>query len=231
MKYSYSNTKDFQICKARYFHKHVAKDTPFESTPELEFGNRVHKAFEDRLSAGRAFPEELAHYEPFAQAVLAEHLKLTLLVEHRLGIRANGSTCGFYDKDCFWCCKVDVALLNDVTCLIFDWKTGNQREDPKELAIQAVLLKAAIPTLEVIKGRYVWLKHNIVGELHNLSDTQRTWAEMQAMTALIKRSHVTNYWPEQEGPLCKWCPVYECRFNRNDAIAAGSSSGFQPTGN
>lgn len=225
MSLSYTSASDFQTCKARYFHKYIAKDAPFQMTPAMEYGDRVHKAFEARLGSGRHFPEELAHLEPFAQAVIGNQSTpaLKLLVEQRLGIRADGTTCGFYDKDRFWNTKVDVALMNDQTCLLFDWKTGKQREDPWELAIQSVLMCATFPTLRTFKGRYVWLKNNAVGELHNLSDVKRTWAEMQSLGAMVQRSQETNYWPEQEGPLCAWCPVLKCRFNRNSASTVAAT--------
>lgn len=215
MKLSYTNTNDFQICKSRFFHKHVAKDVEYESTPQMEYGNYVHKAFEDRLNAGRVFPDALASCEPFVHAI-EQVPGVKVLVEHRLGIRADGSPCDFYDEDCFWCAKIDVVLFNATTCLIFDWKTGKERENPFELRVQAALFYAAHPEIQVFKGRYVWLKNNKVGELHNLSDVHRTWMEMKTIDTLIRRSAETNYWPESEGPLCAWCNVYQCRFNKND---------------
>lgn len=210
MKLSYSSAKDFQTCKARYFHKHVAKDVEKESTPALDYGVRVHKAFEEYLKDGVAFPDDLQHYQPFADALA---VPLDLLVEKRLGIRADGTACEFYDEDRFWNCKLDVALLNDLTCLIFDWKTGKEREDPFELEIQAVLLAAAYPTVKVFKGHYVWLKNSKVGVLHNLTDVKRTWSEMRAIAQQLYRHQQQNYWPEEENPLCGWCPVKQCQFN------------------
>lgn len=212
MKLSYSSTKDFQACKARYFHKHIAKDAERESSPALDYGNRVHKAFEDYLKNGISFPADICHYQVFADATA---FPLDRLVEHRLAVRADGTACGFYDEDRFWNCKIDLTLMNDITCLILDWKTGNEREDPFELAVQAVLLSAHFPGLEIFKGRYVWLKNSKVGALHNLTDVKRTWAEMQAIGAQINRHTKQNYWPEEENPLCGWCPVRQCRFNKN----------------
>lgn len=223
-KHSYSSTNDYQICKARYFRKHVARDVPFESTPQTEYGKKVHDAFKDMLNAGRVFPDDLKHLEPLALTVLdvATQTGLKLLVEQRLGIRADGSACAFYDDDCAWGGLLDCVLMNDVTALLFDWKTGKEREDPFELRIHAVLLKVAYPNLEVFKGRYVWIKHNKIGELHNLTDVSRTWAEMQSISSMIEQNKKMRHWPEQEGPLCKgYCPVADCRFFRPAANAAG----------
>jgi hypothetical protein len=213
--YSFTAANDFQICKRRYFHKHIAKDVEQESSPALEYGNLVHKAFEKRLDQGIPFSSELAHLEPFALAV--DHVRdadsLQVDVERRLGIRGDGLSCGFYEPSCAWRGKLDLVVRNDTIAQLYDWKTGKAREDPFELEVQAVLLRAAYPSIKVFKGRYIWLREEKLGATHQL-DPSRTWARMKELGQEINEATKMNYWPEQENPLCAWCPAKQCRFNR-----------------
>ena len=217
MKLSFTSANNFKTCKKKFFHTYVARDVSFDFTPAMEHGIRVHKAFEDRLKKGHSFAGEFSHYEPFVRALFdAKNEDMLMLIEQRLAVRADGTPCGSFDTDCFWNGRVDVALCGDKACVIFDWKTGKEREDPWELQVQAVLVYAAYPHLKVFKGHYVWLKNDAVGESHDLSDLHLTWTEMKALHQMVQRSLDTNYFPEQEGPLCKFCPVYQCQFNKTE---------------
>jgi hypothetical protein len=214
VKHSYTSVNDFQICKSRYHHKYVLKDVPYETTPALAAGVAAHKAFEQRLTAGRQFEgPDAARYESFAKALDGRRLH----VELRLGIRADGTTCGFYDDDCWFCCKADAVMERPLGATVFDWKTGSSSyENPFELRVQAVMLRARWHFGD-INGYYVWLKDNRIGTQHNLNDTARTLAEMRAIVGMIEESRAANFWPEREGPMCGYCPVTDCRFNRKRA--------------
>lgn len=216
MKNSYSTVKDFQVCKSRYFHKQIAKDVPFEKTAAIEWGNYVHDAFAERLKHRRELPGDIAGYEPFCLAIeqSAALPRMNLLVEQSLAVRLDGSPCGFFDEDVFWRGKADVVLCNDESALFFDWKTGGVREDPWELRVQSLLLVAKYPQIKTLKGRYVWLKRSAVGAMHNLTDVHTTWREMQSIETQIEKSKKSNFWPTTENPLCAYCPVLKCEYNR-----------------
>src|SRR5216684_1902995 len=89
----------------------------------------------------------------------------------KTGITKLGKPTGFFDKDVWLRCKIDVTMLNGTAVFLSDFKTGNSKyEDPFELEIQALTLKAAIPAITKIAGHFAWLKENRIGAVHDLSD-------------------------------------------------------------
>lgn len=99
--------------------------------------------------------------------------------------------------------------------MLFDWKTGKVREDPRELSCQALLLKAHHPEVTLIKGAYVWLKENRVGQMYDLSNTDRVFNANKAATGQQQECLETEHWPKEPNALCGWCPVKDCEFNRS----------------
>jgi hypothetical protein len=97
------------------------------------------------------------------------------------------------------------------TAVLLDWKTGKVREDPFELEVQAVLFQAHEPIVEHLYGQYVWLREGRRGKLHDVSDTKRTWARIQALANEIENSR----YDKTPGPLCNWCPVKDCEHNKS----------------
>jgi hypothetical protein len=72
---------------------------------------------------------------------------------------------------------IDAHIIKDDTAAVFDWKTGEEREDPFELEIFGLLLKVHHPELKTVKGHYVWLRNLKLGEEHDLSDFAGTWGK------------------------------------------------------
>ena len=106
-----------------------------------------------------------------------------------------------------------------VTRLLIDWKSGKPWEDPLELAIQALCLRAERPELIAISGFYIWLRVPKVGQFHAdiVNDTGRTLAYLWQVRKSMESRLAKNDWPADEGPLCAWCPVgkEQCSFKKD----------------
>jgi hypothetical protein len=213
--WSYTFLSCYQICPSQCFHRYVAKDVPFVETPAMRWGNEVHNGMDKRISAGVPLQGDVAKYERWA----APFTGLPVETELRMGVRENGTVCGFYDDDCWGHMKLDLVVTpGDGTARLFDWKTGKVREDPFELRLQALFVQARNPELRAIHGWYVWLgagPHGKLGQQHDLSDVERTWAEVVSMTHAIQNYAAINHWPEKPSPLCGWCPVKQCQHNKS----------------
>lgn len=208
---SYSSLKAFEQCPKKFYHLYVAKDAPKEKSDALDYGNKVHTAMEKRLRDGEVLPGELGGYERFASVFDGHPIR----VEQKLGIRMDGKACGFFDEQVWIRGKVDVSIVYDHLAAIFDWKTGKKREDPDELEFFGVMLKAVHPDLQKITGHYVWLKDGEIGGAHDLSDTPVKLAEIRGRYEKVERAIRFKHFPEEETPLCGWCPIRDCRFNPN----------------
>lgn len=204
--YSYTMLNTADTCLHRCYRQYIKRDIPYVETPEMKWGNDVHTAMEHRLG-GKPLPVKMQHWEPLASAYADRKAK----PEKKTGITKEGKPTGFFDRDVWLRCKIDATMLNSTAVYLADWKTGGSRyEDPFELEIQALTLKAAIPAITRIAGHYVWLKENRIGGTHDLSDFNATWAKVNNKIEVIEDCMETGEWPKTKGPLCGYCGVKDC---------------------
>lgn len=212
--WSYSFLNEYSICPYRCFRQQVARDVPWVDTAAKSWGNKVHKGMDERISAGKPLTGDMAKFEPWAAQFDGKKVETEL----RLGVRQDGTTCGFYDP-CYGHMRIDLAFEpGDGTARLFDWKTGKVREDDFELRLQALLVQARNPALRSIHAWYVWLGDGPAGKLgarHDVSDIERTWAEVDSMMHTIRMNAAINHWPKREGPLCGYCDVKNCEHNKS----------------
>jgi hypothetical protein len=207
--FSYTLLKTADTCLYKCYRQYVKRDLPFDKTPEIDWGNKVHEAMEYRIG-GKPLPAEMQHWEPIVSAYVDRKAK----PEKKTGITKDGKPTGFFDSDVWLRCKIDVTMLNGNAVFLADFKTGSSRyEDPFELEIQALTLKAAIPPVTKVAGHYAWLKENRIGEVHDLSDFTATWAKINNKVEVIEDAMQSGEWPKTKNPLCGWCGVLDCENN------------------
>lgn len=216
---SYSLLNKWDICNHQAYRIYIAKDLPKEKeSPEMAFGNYVHKAFETRIKSAwwpASMPlQDMRTYEPFAAALDGRGVK----PEQMLGMTSKGAPVGFWDGATWLRGKLDAPVVGtgaaSGTALLLDWKTGKPREEPFELEVQALLLQARHPEIRTIVGRYVWLKENRLGETHDCSDTQRTFNMVHDTMDQVAHAIKMDRFDKKPGLLCGWCPVIDCNHNR-----------------
>lgn len=211
--WSYSLLHCFDdICAHQGEARYISKTIKFVETPEIKYGNAVHTAFEHRVGGGRPLPLEMQKWEVFARPFDNRGAK----TEAWYGITSAGKTCESRSPDVWGRGKIDVTLINDVTGYIGDWKTGGSKyEDPFELEIGALFLKAKHPQLQKIVGQFFWLKEDRAGVMHDLSHFQKTWDKVCRIMATIENYRKINEFPKRKTPLCGWCQRWDCDQNTN----------------
>jgi hypothetical protein len=208
---TYTILSTYKNCPHQMSRRYIVKDQPYVETPEMKWGNEVHSAFEYRVGSGKPLPANMLEWEKFAQPFDG----LAPQVEQKLGISAEGRSTGFFDNNVWFRGKADVAIINGDAAYMADWKTGKSTyEDPFELATNAMLLHAKNPHLKVIKGSYIWLKENRVGQQYDLSDTASTWKEVCRLMGEILEKKKTGQFEKQQSGLCGWCSVKDCEHWR-----------------
>lgn len=208
--YSYSFLNCFDICPKQAYHRYVQRDIKFVATEAITWGNVVHDALDARLK-GKPLPPECAKYEPYAVAL--EPLKP--VTESKVAIKRDGSPVSYYDEAVWFRGKADVVAIRGDMALFFDWKTGNSNyEDPYELELHAMAFQAAHPHIRKITARYVWLKDNRVGKPYDVSNVGETLECLQEKADEIEMCFKRGEWITKQGPLCGYCPVLSCTFNR-----------------
>ncbi|MDE2471843.1 MAG: hypothetical protein KGL35_24745 [Bradyrhizobium sp.] len=213
---SYSFYSTCINCWHQAFHKYVSKTIPFVKTPEMQWGDDVHKAIENRIRHGSVLPDNMQAAEN-ACAVFHDYGKLLpIRVEHQLAMTRDGAPCDYNDYDrVFFRGKLDYVVMNQerTTGWMVDWKTGNVREDPFELETGAMLLKVNQPSLETIKGEYFWMKTGQNGLRYTLGQHDKTYERILNLRAEAETYLRAGEWPKQKSPLCGWCDVMACEHN------------------
>lgn len=212
-KWSYTFLNNFDNCPRKAWHMYVAKDLPRVETAQMKWGNYVHKALEHRLTPHiqKPLPDDCKAYEPFAAAFDGKQPRAEwwmAVTKDWLSTTLPGDTWGQG--------KADVVLVGDDTILLFDWKTGKPREDPFELEVFGALAQAQAcwSHAKQVYGWYIWLGEMRVGKRHDLSDTGRTRARIAEMWNAVTVLDPEKEWLPTPNPLCGWCPVRSCEFNK-----------------
>lgn len=219
MIFAHTLLSKFELCPRQFEHLYILKDLPKEPPSQaLKDGRDAHLAFETRLKNGTPLPDAWKGLEGYCASLQGWRP----LIEVSLGITQAGEPSGFWDDRTWFRGKLDVAVLhplpgdmgNPVSGVILDWKTGKRREDPDELEIFGLLLKANFPLVKQVKGYYIWLKEGRVGQMFDLGQTEEKLAQLRQRTERIELAFKANFFPPVENPLCGWCPVKSCQFNK-----------------
>lgn len=207
---TYTNLNQFKNCEHAMFRRYIKKDQPYVETAKMKFGNDGHAAFENRVGYGKVLPEQFRGWEHYATPFDAYEA----VVEQKLAINDKGQPVDFWAKDCWFRGKIDVTVALNDKALLTDWKFGKSNyEDPFELKTNALLLKAKHPNLRTVVGRYVYLKEDKNGQMHDLSDFQATWLEINRLMNLIAEKRKSGEWVKKQGPLCGYCSVSDCQHH------------------
>lgn len=214
--WSYSFLSTYDRCARQGQAKYITKELPYVESKEAAYGNLVHKVCEDalRLQQFPPVPYDNMHkfFHDMYTTVHAVNPPAQLEPEQKLGVTRDWKPTDFFGSNVWGRGKLDAPIiLNAENALIFDWKTGKVWEDPLELAIQAVLLKAKYPQLTKIKGCYIWLKEDKYGEvydLHNMIDRTKDWVE----ETMEKVGQGLFY--AQPNALCGWCDLSTCKHHK-----------------
>ena len=138
-------------------------------------------------------------------------LHAPLKAEVKVAADSNGVACDYYAKEVAFRGKVDVLIQTTNEAVLVDWKTGKVREDPLELEIQASLVGINLPSVGVLSGYYVWLADGKIGRKHSFDSPKKTF---DGLTRIREEAMNRTEWEPKPNPLCGYCPLRTCEFNR-----------------
>lgn len=208
--WNFTLLNDFANCAFKALHKHILKDLPKEPmSKEMSEGIRVHTELEQAAKSGARTPSYVM-YEKLVDPIFYNKPQAEVM----LGMTDEITPSPFFGSP-WGRGKVDILIKRESVAIIFDWKTGKVREDPRELHQHALLIKANFPEVEKITGAYVWLKESRLGEVYDLSNTDRVFNGTKANMAEMQTCLDKGRWEPTPNPLCGWCPVKKCQFNRS----------------
>lgn len=205
--WSFSSLSAFEQCPLRYKLTRVSKVVKEGATEATLWGNRVHKALEERVRDGKPLPALIAGYEPLAAKIAASPGEV--IVERKVSVNAAFQPTEYFARD-VWCRGViDVAIIGTTSAVILDWKTGKRKDDLDQLKLFAGMAFAYHPELESVDTGFVWLKDNAIDrETFTRDQIGEIWSTFMPRVQRLNLAFENDRWPAKPSGLCaKWCPV------------------------
>ena len=211
--WSYSKLKNYRTCPKRHYHCDVAKDVKEPETPQLLWGNTLHKAFADYVAKGTALPEGMQTYQP-----LLDRLKAypgDTLVEQQLAITKDFAPCEWFSRQAWYRGIGDIVKIHGELGYAGDYKTGKVVEDSEQLGLLASCLFAHYPKLQAVRTEFLWLAHDAVTRCtFKRSEMAGFWAQVLPEVRGLQQAHEASEFPARPSGLCKkYCPVKQCVHN------------------
>ena len=102
------------------------------------------------------------------------------------------------------------------TAFIVDYKTGsNKYPDPKQLKLMALMIFAHFSQVNYVKAGLLFLAHNhFIPEEYKREDIDKSWGHFLGPLTRLDHSYNSNTWQPNPTPLCGYCPVKSCDFNK-----------------
>ena len=211
---SYSKLKNFETCPFKHLKVDLQKQYT-ESSDQLEWGNKVHSAFENAFKHNRPLPEDMKPWEKWV--TIAKRLPGEHLVEEKWGLTRDWQPTEYYGPRVWWRGRGDFVAIDGTKAAILDWKTGGMKHDSVQLVLSAACLFAYHKDLQKIRTTFVWLQDDCPS-----SDdyTRQDVADALKNGILdrindMERAAQNQIYPKRPSGLCvNWCPVDVCEFHK-----------------
>jgi CRISPR/Cas system-associated exonuclease Cas4 (RecB family) len=216
LSHSYSAIKDFENCPKKYHEVRILKRFKSKDTEATLYGTAVHKAFENYIRDRTPLPEKFAQFQSFVEPLAA--LDGTKRCEEKMGIRADFSPCGFFDKDVWFRGVPDFLLINPdgKIARVADYKTGKSSRyaDSTQLELMAAMIMAHHSEVNTVKGALLFVvAQDVVKATYTRTQLPEIWSKWAARANAIETALELNVWNPKANGLCKFCPVTDCPHN------------------
>lgn len=214
VKWSFSGLKQFTNCPRQYYEVKVQRNYQIRETEQIKYGKEVHKALEDYVRDGVALAKNYLRFKPMVDALL--QVEGDKLVEHEMALDIDKNPCDFHSPD-YWVRGIaDLLIVNGDSAYVVDYKTGSARyPDPKQLKLMALMAFAHFPDVQRVKGGLLFVMHNaFITDSYARDDIQELWSSFEGDLFRLNISYENDTWPANPTPLCGWCPVATCEFQK-----------------
>ncbi len=207
--WSFSALDGFVNCPKQYNETKNLKRFKDDKTPEILWGEYVHKCFEDRQRDGVVLPVDLHQHEEYMTTL--QLMPGKRLIETKIALNRRMEPCGFFDKDVWYRGVVDWGTVDGETAHMVDFKTGKPHSKFKQLKTFALHTFAAHPKVEQVISSFYWTKtQSVTNQVYHRSQITELWVEFVPDLKQYVEAFKTNTWQARPSGLCGWCPVTDC---------------------
>ena len=216
--WSFSSLKTFQQCPRKYYHTKIAKDIVEPDTTATLYGKSAHTAAEEYIRDDKPLSPHFA----YMQATLDELKKIPgrRLCEVKLGLTKDLEACDFHATNVWWHGIADLVVINEEKQLAHsvDYKTSKSARfaDSKQLELVAAGLFAKFPQINKVKSALIFVVSKEFVKATHYREMMPKYVEKPAQdVARIEAALKNGVWNPVKGPLCKFCSVRQCEYNRS----------------
>ena len=212
--WSFSSLKEYVNCPKQYQEVKVLKRFFKRMTPEMTYGNEVHKALENYVKDGTPLAENYKRFAGMLDTLL--EIEGVRYPEYKMALNNIGAACEYNGKDRWVRGIVDLLIVDGETAYIVDYKTGsNKYPDPKQLKLMALMTFAHFPDVKHIKAGLLFIVHNsFMDEEYTREQIPELWGHFKGDLQRLQGAFDANVWNPNKTPLCGWCPVTNCEFHK-----------------
>lgn len=214
--WSYSALTAWETCPRRFKLTRITKEAHEVQTKETLWGNRVHKAFENKLKSRTPFTAETREFEHVAETIIKGSAGAKLTAETKLAITANFQPTTYFAPDVWLRVVTDFQVERKDRLVVGDFKTGRKKPDSTQLALSAATLFAIKPYVHHITSCFLWLKDGTnTTERYTRDDAADIWQEFLPRVKRMEQAIKEDKMPPRPSGLCaRYCPVGKklCEF-------------------
>jgi len=216
--WSYSSLKTFQQCPRKYYHTKVAKDVVEPDTPATTYGKAVHLVAEEYIKDGIPIPQRYIFIKPLLDEL--NKIEGEKHCEVRLGLTKNLEACDFDAPNVWWHGIADLVVINPKTGVAHsvDYKTSKNARyaDVKQLDLVACGLFAKFPQVKKVKSALLYVvSKEFVKATHEREMAEKYIEKSAQDVERIEKAKESGVWNPSTGPLCRFCAVKTCEYNRS----------------
>ena len=216
--WSFSSLKTFQQCPKKYYHTKIAKDVVEPDTTATLYGKSAHTVAEEYIRDDKPVPPQFAYMQETLDAL--KNIPGEKLCEVKLGFTKNLEPCEFHAPNVWWHGIADLVVINEEKKLAYsvDYKTSKSARyaDVKQLDLVATGIFAKFPQIERIKSALLFVVSKEFVKAEHHAQMVSKYVEKPARdVARIEAALENGVWNPVQGPLCKFCSVKQCEYNRS----------------
>jgi hypothetical protein len=214
--WSHSSLKDFEGCARRYHEVKVLKNYPFTETEATRYGTQVHESLELYVRDGKPIPPEHLQFKDVVDKLMDKPGRK--LPEFEMALTADLKPTDWKAKDVWVRGIADLLIIDDdnLTAWVVDYKTGNNKyPDREQLMLMSIMVFIYFPHIRKVNSALLFLVKNDMVRMQMMREqADAIWWKYRERTARLEASFDNNVWNPNQTPLCGWCPVKTCEFNK-----------------
>jgi hypothetical protein len=212
--WSWSKLQQFETCPEKFRATTVDRTHVEPKSEAMLRGSRVHEQFEAAIKKGSGLPPDYHHLFPFVQQLR----QIGAVAEQKLALNANLSKVGYFDRDTWLRVVVDTHVVKSGMIAAVDWKTGRHKSEAfDQLRLIGAALLFANPHCKQVDSRFVWVDEGGEPDIARLDlrTALKCMIEMRGRVAKMVTATLEHDFPVRPCWACRFCPVDECRHNKN----------------